>query len=853
MAKLSPPENFRFDTPSAWPEWRERFMRYRMAIKLHKEDGEVQVSCLIYAMGRQAEQIYKTFNFDVNDSANSSPSGELAQALAAPSDMRNDFEFVIKQYDNYFVPQRNVIYQRTKFHQRAQLPGESTEAYIRNLRELAEFCNFKDKEDENIRDRFIAGITDKELSLKLQLEQDNLTLVKAVEMARMREMVKTQLTPEVNHVKFQRSKKQSGSQSSQGQSSQSGSGSSKQSKCPRCNYVHRSTKPDACPALKAECHNCGKKGHFQSSPWCKGDSQDKQSKSQSRQVHEVSVESDNQPESYFMGSVTMEQSVNVDQSNSQLHKSNSQSCKSNSQSSQVHEAIDDSDNSESYFIGSVNVDFGDKFVESVHYDSVQNDCPENVPAWRAQLKIDGTPVDFKIDSGADTSIMSYEVYKTLKNKPYLSPTAAVLGSPGGPVNPRGQFIAVTHLNGQKFRFRIFVVDRQTDSLLGRGAASCMGLIKRIDEIQKHETEILKAMKTDPVTIELETNAQPYALNCPRRIPIPLMPKVKAEINRLLLLGVIEEVTDPTPWCAPMVPVLKRNGTVRLCVDLKKLNKSVKRERYMMPTFEDVTSRLSGKKFFTTLDCTCGFYQIPLDKPSQKLTTFITPFGHYCFTRVPFGLNSAPEIFVRKTHKLFENEDEVTVWMDEIIFGADTVIEHDKILDKVLKICDKNDVTINWDKSLVRQCSLLFIGHQFGPQGVSPDKNKVAAIVDMPPPTSVSLLRQFLGMVNYLGSYLPDLHTVIKPLNDLLRADVLFQWGPAQDDAFNNVKDLIMSERVLVYYDVTKPTMVSSDASSYGLGGVLMQKHGDIWKPVAYCSRTLSSTEQRYAQIEKECH
>ncbi len=124
---------------------------------------------------------------------------------------------------------------------------------------------------------------------------------------------------------------------------------------------------------------------------------------------------------------------------------------------------------------------------------------------------------------------------------------------------------------------------------------------------------------------------------------------------------------------------------------------------------------------------------------------------------------------------------------------------------------------------------------------------------MPAPTTVPLLRQVMGMVHYLGSYLPDLHSITRPLNDLLKADIAWSWGPAQEEAFNKTKKLVSSTPVLAYYDPRKPTCVSADASSYGIGGVLLQDHGGgRLKPVAFCSRMLSDTEQRYAQIEKEC-
>ena len=229
MSKFSPPENFRFDQPATWPEWRERFGRFRLATKLHKEDGEVQVSSLIYAMGRQAEHIYKTFDYT-----------DIASMTDPPADPKNDYDCVMKKFDSYFVPKRNVIFQRTQFYQRSQLPGENMETFVRNLRELLEHCGFGAKEDEYVCDRIVSGMLDKELALKLQLDQDNLTLIKVIESARMKEMVKSQVSVDVSHVtKPGRGKQHNTPPQSHASNhrSQSGRQSGRQSgqKCPRCN------------------------------------------------------------------------------------------------------------------------------------------------------------------------------------------------------------------------------------------------------------------------------------------------------------------------------------------------------------------------------------------------------------------------------------------------------------------------------------------------------------------------------------------------------------------------------------------------------------------------------------------
>ena len=193
MPKFCPPEPLPFDQPSKWPEWKERFERYRIASRLHKDDGDVQVSTLIYCMGRQAENIYKTFQFDLLVEAEEEDDEEVP-------DPRNDYDVVISKFDAYFVPKKNKVHERTKFHQRSQQPGESIEAFVRSLHDLAEHCGFKDMETECIRDRLISGMRDSEVSQKLQMEQDELSLERACEIARHWEMVKAQNTKSASSV-----------------------------------------------------------------------------------------------------------------------------------------------------------------------------------------------------------------------------------------------------------------------------------------------------------------------------------------------------------------------------------------------------------------------------------------------------------------------------------------------------------------------------------------------------------------------------------------------------------------------------------------------------------------------------
>ena len=486
------------------------------------------------------------------------------------------YSVVKAKFEHHFIKKRNVIYERAKFNSRKQEEGEPVDLFITDLYALAEHCGYKELHDEMIRDRIVVGLRDASLSEKLQLDSE-LTLEKAVTKAQQAETVRQQQS-----VVRGDEMKQPEFPVRAVQRGRSGRG-----KAPHGPRWSES----AMQKRSSMCHRCG-----------------------------LTPAHDRQQ---------------CPAKDAQCNK-----CRKRGHFKRVCKSVK---------VGVIQRKESETKAESTEDDAFLGTVGQgSTDLWITKARLNGIFMEFQIDTGAEVTVISEQDFKRL-GETTLLPSQRTLRGPNQNLLPvKGQFRGQIRVGKRATEQTIYVVEGLHKSLLGQPAIQALQLLKRIGAVEKgfKPEECFPNLFTGlgklngEYTICLREGAQPFALNTPRRVPVPLMRAVKDELDRMQRLGVIEPVETPTEWCAGMVVVPKHNGHVRICVDLTKLNENVYRERHPLPAVDQTLAQIAGARVFSKLDANSGFWQIPLSKESALLTTFITPFGRYHFNRLPFGITSA---------------------------------------------------------------------------------------------------------------------------------------------------------------------------------------------------------------------
>ncbi|CAK1600823.1 unnamed protein product [Parnassius mnemosyne] len=301
-------------------------------------------------------------------------------------------------------------------------------------------------------------------------------------------------------------------------------------------------------------------------------------------------------------------------------------------------------------------------------------------------------------------------------------------------------------------------------------------------------------------------------------------KIDSELKRLVDLGVLRPVSY-SEYASPIVPVLKRDGSVRICADYSvSLNKQLVIDQYPLPTVNELFSKLHGGQYFTKLDLSMAYNQFCLNEESQKLTCINTHRGLFSYTRLVFGLASAPAIFQRAMEYVLAGLNGVHFLLDDILITGKDDAEYLDRLHQVLQRLQDAGLTLQKNKCSFFKDEISYLGYVINRNGLKKSPEKVKAILEAPIPTNVNQLQSFLGLVNYYRCFVPNASSILSPLYQLLKKEIKWKWSKVENEAFDNIRKILSSEQILTHFNPNETIILTVDASPNELGAILSQKN-----------------------------
>ena len=488
-------------------------------------------------------------------------------------------------------------------------------------------------------------------------------------------------------------------------------------------------------------------------------------------------------------------------------------------------------------------------------------------------QLNSVDVKMELDTGAARSLISttdYDSLWTKSKKPKILPTTETLRVYGGSPLPVVGEISVQATLGDKSKLRkvkFIVVQGHGPILMGRDIINSFNYLQSNafnissesgDDFKSSIASMfpsvfspgLGCLKEQEFALDVDETVVPKYFRA-RPVPYSMKAKLDKAYDELLRDDIIAPISY-SKWAAPVVPVLKPNGTIRVCGDYKvTVNKAVKLDSYPIPKLEDLFSSLAGGKVFSKLDMSQAYCQLKLQDSSKQYTVINTHRGLFQYNRLSFGISAAPGIFQRAVEQLTQGIPGVLCYLDDILISGATETEHRSRLIEVLKRLSNAGLKLQIEKCNFRAREVYYLDYHIDAEGLHPTADKVKAIVDAPAPSDRKQLESYLGIFNFYRRFIPSASSVLEPLNRLRRANTPWVWSKLQDESFRKSKDLLLNSTVLTHFDPALPITVTTDSSAYGLGAVLSHIINGQERPVCFASRTLNVAERNYPQAEKE--
>lgn len=486
----------------------------------------------------------------------------------------------------------------------------------------------------------------------------------------------------------------------------------------------------------------------------------------------------------------------------------------------------------------------------------------------ADVEVAGRPLRMHVDTGSPISCISEKVYSEKFGDNTIVQDSLRLKAYGGQTLKSLGYILVT---GRYYEIRcdklkLYVICNGSVPLLGRdwlkrlkvdikivNSLSCEqqkfdenNFVRKYPRVFSNE---LGNLRSKQARLIVRPDAVPVYRRA-RPLPLALRPAVDAELQRMEQVGIISPITS-SDWASCIVVVIKSNGSLRICGDYKStINPVLEMDRYPLPRAEYLFDRLSGGKKYSKIDLSEAYAQISLDD-SKKYTVVNTHRGLYVYNRLVYGLSSAPAIFQRIIEQLINGIPGVTNFLDDILVTGKTEEQHITNLNLVFERLDKEGLTVRKEKCTFFAPEVSYLGFIVSEQGIRTDPKKVEAVSRAPPPTNVSELKSFLGMVNFCSKFIKDYSRILLPLFDLLKKNAPWVWGKSQQQSFEQIKSALISSPVLTHYSDKQQLILTCDASARGVAAVLTHRTEEGERPVSFASRTLTIAETNYSQIQRE--